>query len=236
MSNEATCRPVIFLMMRIDSTRVPRKMLQKVGRFTLAERNFRLAKEAGELADVPVVCAIWPGDRELVELAKEYAVPMFERSYASAHESDYSTVHGAFVDWMKACGYDYGVYPNACCPFLKPDTIAALVRFGRQSPTRACWLALPERALWVWDQAGATVIRDGTGNTQAGDRYFIRSHAAGAFPLNMMTSYESVMNCSDFLPIEDRQQLIDVDSEDDLKLAQILGNTELLHADSGCDS
>ena len=80
---DKTRRIALMVRMRLGSSRLPRKMLFKLGDETLASLCLKKTREAANALDIPCYAYICPEEVELYDIAKGI-MPIIDRDMASA--------------------------------------------------------------------------------------------------------------------------------------------------------
>ena len=108
----------VIVQSRLNSERVPRKMLKPFAGTTLFENVIDTIKKT-KLGKKNFYVSVF--EQELKDIASSKGVKIFNRSEKSA-ESEAIRI-GELFEWWNKLPFTYVIVVNGCCPFLKPETI-----------------------------------------------------------------------------------------------------------------
>ena len=122
MVNKSLKDICFIIQARLNSTRVPRKMIKPFLDTSLMELGILKVLDSKIIPKDNFYCSVY--EEELVELCNKYDVNVFHRSEKSANEEN--TVSGMY-EWHDKLLYKYVVLISACVPLLKTKTIDKFV-------------------------------------------------------------------------------------------------------------
>ncbi|MHA1469195.1 MAG: cytidylyltransferase domain-containing protein [Candidatus Asgardarchaeia archaeon] len=114
-----------FIQARLNSERVPNKMLRPFAETTLMDIAINKILSSELIPkDNFYLCV---GDKKLIELGEKYILNIFKRSHKSINE-EYNLK--SLFEWYEFAKdrYKYAVMINACCPFLTVNTVEEFVK------------------------------------------------------------------------------------------------------------
>lgn len=207
---------------RIDSKRVPRKLLQRVGGKTLLTRGLR---KLGQLADedehVTPFLLVPRTDREILAETSYYPrirVLLSDETPCGSSRTD-ATVRPHLQALQE---FDWVWNSNILCrPFLQLSTLRSIVRLCREQLTPFV-LTHQQRGL-VFDEESRTVIgAQQLADTRSNPLYQTLSHMGYGWPTEFLAeSDEQLAARSSPVPIElSPFERVDIDTPADLDFAQ----------------
>jgi hypothetical protein len=205
---------------RLGSTRLPRKLLERVGTSTLAERGMRYISE---LKGITPYIACPETDTELIELAESYKINVLPMNAPTSSADQWTNLIKPFIpELMK---YDHVWDANILChPFLRKKTGQFII--DRMSLSFPVCFTLRERNV-LYNQLGEQINSCGQlANTKTNGIYYRPSHVGYVFPKTYLTYSEAELS-RDVVSIEihlTKAEQIDIDTRDDLELAQAVGD------------
>jgi len=111
-----------IIQARVNSQRVPYKMVRKFGDTTLFDIGIQKLLSCSNVPNNNIILSIH--DEELKTIGKKYGVQIFNRSYQSANnDNDLKTIY----EWHNKIPYKYVIKLNPCSPFLEVKTIEKFV-------------------------------------------------------------------------------------------------------------
>ena len=211
-------RLALLVRMRLGSARLPEKMLRRVGEQTLAEAIITKCQEAARVVPVPVYCFLSPKDEELWKTANRLDCPVIQRSDQSASAPDAIGMCDAkMLEDLRQMGIERVLFPNACMPFLTPQTIAQFIVRARYADYQ--FITVHEHQGWVFDHRDNKIWGDVSSSKRAGLPYkTVCSTFFFAFTENLgkpemfQAKLVTVPKTIEFL--------IDIDTPEDLQIAQ----------------
>jgi N-acylneuraminate cytidylyltransferase len=173
----------IIVQARLDSQRVPRKMLRPFADTTLTEILFEKLKSSQVVSMDNVYFSAW--EQELKDVARKHRVHVFDRSEASANEdNDLQLIY----EWHDKLPHKYVVLISACNPLLKIETIDKFIRNYVKSDKQGAF-AVFEKKTYYWDSSGSPITdwkQASIMNTKVVEPIFEAAHCLYASPLNII--------------------------------------------------
>ena len=114
---------LFIITARVNSTRVPMKMVRPFSNSTLFEIAIKKVLASEIIKKDQFYVSLY--DQELIDIAKKYDVNVFHRSYESAYAEKSLQV---CFEWWNKLPFKYVIFFNACHPLLKTETIDDFVR------------------------------------------------------------------------------------------------------------
>ena len=115
---------VLFIITaRVNSTRVPRKMVRPFADTTLFELAIQKVLASTIIQKEQFYLSLY--DQELIDIAKKYGCNIYHRSYESAYAEKSLQV---CFEWWDKLPFKYVIFLNACHPLLKTETIDDFIR------------------------------------------------------------------------------------------------------------
>lgn len=226
MNDEGQTRIVLIHLMRSVSQRCPRKLLRNVGGKPLAlwamEAALRTVKAMPRIDYRP---ALWPGDQELVDLLKRLgplSVPWIKRTERSFYGETVQDIYDPyFLHQLES--YDFVILGNPCFPFVgdlwhKRLYVEALKMLpGSETPVMTAFAYRQT----VYDEAGKPIYGavPGGWNTKTQPKYFTPSHWATVYAKHLVGTPGQCSRPFGVLEVPHTAEFLDVDTEDDLALA-----------------
>jgi len=205
---------------RLASTRVPNKLLQKVGSHSLLERGLvylmRLQRACPNVT--PIVCCP-AGDTEIIEGCRRGEIEQVDDPTTSAQSwpeliaSHIEHLQSRF-DWV----WDANVF---CHPFLRVETGLLIVERIERS-AKPFTVTHDKRGV-VWDESGEIVIgHDELANTKTNPVYHQLAHIAYCWPVKYLDWWElHLAGAVQPAPMSLHWfELIDIDTPEDLEHAR----------------
>ena len=199
---------------RLESERVPRKMLEPFAGTTL----FDLALARLELVDASRKFVSCRGP-ELLAKAARYDLEVFERTEASALEEEDVAVMFEWADeYLKT---EWVVWFNPCLPLLKVETINNFITNFREAATDAM-LAAVETKNYFFEKDGSPVAAGSESlNTKTAPVLYRAAHAIYATRREDIRQGKLFGQPPVLWPMRDDEQLIDVDWPWQFKMAEV---------------
>lgn len=228
--SQSTKSIAIVQFAHLNSERVPNKMLQVIGGATLIERACEYMLKLSSLRENVTPYLIMPdSDAELVKAVKQYIdCPLadgIKLRLMTADQSNariWSEMIKPYIDEFRQ--YDWSWDANiACHPFLSIKTGLQIIDdLQCESPQIPKVYCIAERNP-LWDHKGFQFYNTGKlADTKQNDIYFKPSHIAHCYPPECLEYNEEQM-ANSLYPIvinPAREEQIDIDTPDDLALAQ----------------
>ena len=219
----------IIVQARLNSQRVPKKMIRPFAGTTLFDIVLDKIKEALPSKQDNIWASVY--EPELVEIAKSKSVNIFNRSEASANNDNSLQ---AIYEWHDKIpsNYKYVMLVSGCNPLLEPKTIRDFYnKFNMQEEENL--FAVMEKKQYYWNREGSLITPWPEGqtimNTKAVEPTYEAAHVLYASRLDLikqdrfMGDFESPGGIKLF-PIEELEAT-DIDYEWQFKTAEILYTT-----------
>jgi CMP-N-acetylneuraminic acid synthetase len=107
---------------RLNSTRVPRKMIKPFSDTTLIELGIQKVLDSKIIPEENFYVSVY--EKELKDIVKDNGVQLYERSYESVNSEKSIT---KVYEWHDKLPYKYVILISACTPLLKTETIDKFV-------------------------------------------------------------------------------------------------------------
>jgi len=208
-----------IIQSRLNSTRIPGKMLKPFAGSTLFEIAIEKLVESDYIPNDNVFVALY--DPELISIARNYPINVFIREEASVSESQQPSV----VSSWHTLPFEHFVSVNACLPLLSVDTIDSFTNYFLHSRHKSLF-AVHQTKNFYWDNDGEMITPyPGTMNTNLVENTYSAAHALYA------GSTDDIANdiyLGDFTPnypelfVIDERETIDIDFDWQFKQAEIL--------------
>ena len=153
MVNKSLKDICFIIQARLNSTRVPRKMIKPFLDTTLMDLGILKVLDSKNIPKDNFYCSVY--EEELVELCNKYDVNVFHRSEKSANEEN--TVSGMY-EWSDKLPYKYVVLINACAPLLKSETIDEFVAKYMHSDSDGLFGVIGKKQ-YYWNQNGDLITK-----------------------------------------------------------------------------
>lgn len=153
MVNKSLKDICFIIQARLNSTRVPRKMIKPFSDTTLMELGILKVLDSKNIPKDNFYCSVY--EEELVELCNKYDVNVFHRSEKSANEEN--TVSGMY-EWSDKLPYKYVVLINACAPLLKSETIDEFVARYMHSESDGLFGVIGKKQ-YYWNEDGDMITK-----------------------------------------------------------------------------
>jgi CMP-N-acetylneuraminic acid synthetase len=213
-------RILVVAKMRLNSTRLYRKLLCEIDGQSLADRAMAKLIKVWERSEAPNLChpGVLTCDKELVELAfEDHGVEIFPRSKGSiANPTTDSPWSLCREDVQQR--FDFILQFNPCMPFLKTETIMEALEYIQKTPF---WLSVFRKNGWIWDQ-NSNLIGDGHDepSTDANSPVYYRDACMFYAYTTESLSWERkdrFLRCAKtIMPYTDNYEFEDIDTEADL--------------------
>ncbi len=138
-------RICFIIQARVNSTRLPGKMILPFAESSLIEKAIEKVKKSNFPQDnfYLSVC-----DPELIDLAHKHEVNIY-------HRSPDSVQNGAGIqeicEWYKKLDYDYYIMISPCCPLVEVATINSFIKTFVESPSNGLFSVF-EKKHFLYDQ------------------------------------------------------------------------------------
>ncbi len=141
----------LLVQARMGSQRVPKKMLKPFAGTTLTHLLFDKLTNSSIIPKENIIFSAH--EQELVNIANNYDVKVFNRSLASAREDSNMQL---IYEWHNKIPYKYCVLVSACNPLLKIETIDKFFTEFLESSKEGAFAVFPKKT-YYWDQQGKPI-------------------------------------------------------------------------------
>ncbi len=210
-------RIAIFQGARLDSKRVPRKLLQPVGGLTLLERGLRLLRDVSVATGATPIIACPPEDSVIAETAQIWGIEVVPATNGEGWVAAFSGIAK-----LLAGRFDWIIDANFLCrPFLSADTVQRIVNHAMRSE-RPFVVTCQHRGL-LWDGGGRQIHGNGqVSDTKQNPVYQDLSHLGYGMPVAMLADEAAAAQAEPFPVVLRAVERIDVDTPDDLAFARMI--------------
>lgn len=207
---------------RLDSKRVPRKMLRDLDGTNLLDIALKKVEHSEQIPIEQFYLAAYEDD--ILDRARQKGMNVFKRSEQSSQEEGSLT---SLYEWWDQLDYDYVVLINPCLPFLGVRTIDSFVE-RYLTIEQSGLFAVVERKNYYWDAEGQLITPlDGEFmNTKVVPPTYEAAHCLYASSMKMIGEGQFM---GDFTPdkpalfvIEQEFEAMDVDYEWQFTMAEDL--------------
>ena len=221
----------IIVQARLNSQRVPKKMIRDFGGTTLFGLVLDKLKEALPSKAEHIWASVY--EPELVDIAKEKGVNIFNRSRVSANnDNSLQTIY----EWHNKLpsNYKYVMLVSGCNPLLKPKTIRDFYNtFNAQEEENL--FAVMEKKQYYWNKQGSLVTPWPEGqtimNTKAVEPTYEAAHVLYASRLDIIKEDKFMGDFQTPGGIQlfrmDELEAFDIDYEWQFEVGEKLFNMEL---------
>lgn len=209
---------------RLNSERVPKKMLKSFGGSNLFDIALKKLKYCSSIPDENIIASVY--EDELKNIAENNGVNIFERSEESANNDNSLQ---KIYEWHDQLPYKYVVKVNSCSPLLKPKTIDFFVETFLNQEEDNLFGVIGQKD-YFWDNKGKLITPWPEGqtimNTKAVTETYKAAHVLYASRLDLISKN---MFMGDFkkeggiklYPMEELE-CFDIDYEWQFKTAELL--------------
>tara|TARA_B100002019_G_C21177395_1_gene551855 strand:+ start:309 stop:1013 length:705 start_codon:yes stop_codon:yes gene_type:complete len=113
----------IIVQARLNSERVPKKMIRPFAGSTLVDIFCEKIKNSKTIKKENFYLSVY--EEELLNIANKHGIQVFHRSEKSANSE--GTPLGEMYEWWNKIPFKYAILINACAPMLKIETIDEFV-------------------------------------------------------------------------------------------------------------
>ena len=155
----------VIVQARLSSQRCKRKMVRDFAGTTLM--NIILDKlEKSSIPNKNIVLSVY--EEELLQICQEYPFNIYKRSERSAFSE--GTPLTEMYEWWDKIDFDSAVLINACCPFLKTETIERFYNSYSNSLSNGMFGVI-EKKNYYWDKDDnfLTPLKEDVMNTKTAD-------------------------------------------------------------------
>ncbi len=138
----------VVIQARLNSERVPNKMIKPFGDTSLFEITCKKLLESDVIPNENIYVSVY--EQELVDVAKKCDINIFKRSKESALFDGDGSV-SIMYDWWDKLPFKYVVLVSACLPFLQLETIEDFYK-EYLSVDKNGMLAVMKKKTYYWDE------------------------------------------------------------------------------------
>tara|TARA_Y100001937_G_C7126960_1_gene335377 strand:- start:1912 stop:2595 length:684 start_codon:yes stop_codon:yes gene_type:complete len=177
---------VFIIQARMNSQRVPRKMLKSFSDSNLFEIGIKKILGCKNIPRENVYASVY--EEELIQISNTYNLNIFKRSRESANNDD--SVQKIY-EWHNKLPFKYVIKINLCSPLLKKETIESFVNtFVNQEAENL--FGVIEQKDYFWDSKGKLITpwpKDQTiMNTKAVDVTYKAAHVLYASRMDIISN------------------------------------------------
>ena len=208
----------IFVPARLQSERLPNKMIKPLGDTCLFEIACRKLEEINQY--YPAYVLIY--EQELIDIASKYNVHIIKRSRESAILDD--PILTTMGD-IKEAKEDYLMFLNPCLPFLSTDAILRSLSAFQMCSGKTATSVIPFHN-WVFDRAGNDLlpIDYSSLNTKAIYGLCTAAHCFHIFNKNDFLKTGKMLEKGHDVIEVPSDMVIDVDTPEDFEYVEYLWN------------
>jgi len=142
-----------IIQTRLGSKRTPKKSIRPFSNTTLFNIAIEKILKSNLIPNKNIYVSVY--EQELIDIANEYDVNIYKRSYESANE------HGShspkiIYEWYDKLPYKYCILLNICNPFLTIETIDKFVKHYIDTESEGLFSVI-EKKQYYWDEDGNSV-------------------------------------------------------------------------------
>ena len=176
---------VVILQARMNSQRVPRKMLKPFSNTTLFEIAIQKLLKSTIIPKDNIYVSVF--EDELKEVANKYGLNIFHRSEESANNDNSLQ---KIYEWHDKLPFKYVVKVNGCSPLLKTETIDGFVSKFLEQSSENLFGVIPQKD-YFWNKDGKLVTPWPDGqtimNTKAVEVTYKAAHVLYASPMELIS-------------------------------------------------
>lgn len=216
----------IIINARLNSERIPNKMLKPFAGTTLIDILFKKLKTSKIIPLNNIYLSAY--EPELKEIAYKHSINIFHRSKASANSEGQHLTE--LLEWHDKLPFKYVIAISACNPLLKIETIDNFIKSFIESKKEGGFAVFPKKT-YYWDQNKIN-LTDWKGlsimNTKFVDPVYEAAHCLYASRMDIIKN-EMWMTTSGPDGIElfvmDELEAFDIDYEWQFQTAEVLYKT-----------
>lgn len=215
-------RVAIVQFARLDSQRVPQKLLEQVGGARLIDRGLSYLRKLGDRTQAVPFVAVHPRDLPLTAAAERYGIRVLTLDDRADRARLWPELIEPFIEFLYD-GFDVVWDANLCCrPFLRQCTGEFIVR--QCQATKRPFVGVTRQRGVVWsERSPSPVIGAGElADTRQNPHYFELGHLAYCWPTWALSLPEAQL-AEIVQPLEiplDWAERIDIDTPEDLAHAR----------------
>ncbi len=142
-----------IIQTRLGSKRASKKAIRPFVNTTLFNIAIEKVLESNIIPNKNVYISVY--EQELIDIANEYDVNIYKRSYESANE------HGSFspkllYEWYNKLPYKYCILLNICHPLLTIETIDNFIKHYLNTDSDGLFSVI-EKKQYYWDKNGKSL-------------------------------------------------------------------------------
>ena len=153
MVNKSLKDICFIISARLNSTRVPRKMIKPFSDTTLIELGIQKVLDSKIIPEENFYVSVY--EEELKDIAKDNGVQIYERSYESANSEKSLT---KVYEWHDKLPYKYVILISACTPLLKTETIDKFVEKYMNSDSDGLFGVIGKKQ-YYWNEDGDMITK-----------------------------------------------------------------------------
>lgn len=213
-------------IVRLQSSRVPRKMIQEIGGKPLCEWALGRLQQAAKDCQVDCGAVICPDEVELMEIATRLEITVLPRTITSAVSNEFETIYEQ--KWVRPLcdSYDWILVINSSLPFVPISSYQRFIELAKTA-MRPFISAFRYRG-YVWDENGKALLEINKPlDTKTSPVYMVPSHCFYGFSSDLFGTPEAYFSLQPVEVPKDICHCTDIDTMDDLRMARAIH-------DSGC--
>ena len=176
----------VVIQARLNSERVPNKMIKPFGDTSLFEIGCKKLLESNVIPNENIYVSVY--EQELVDIAKKCDINIFKRSKESALFDGDGSV-SMMYDWWDKLPFKYVVLVSACLPFLKLETIENFYK-EYLSVDKNGMLAVMKKKTYYWDEKKELITKkfekSGNMNTKVVETTYEAAHCLYAGKMELI--------------------------------------------------
>tara|TARA_B100000131_G_scaffold114727_1_gene111680 strand:- start:616 stop:1308 length:693 start_codon:yes stop_codon:yes gene_type:complete len=137
----------VIVQARLNSERVPRKMIKPFAGSTLMDIFCEKIKKSNVIKKENFFLSVY--EKELLDIANKHNLQVFHRSEKSANSE--GTPLGEMYEWWDKIPFKYAVLINACAPMLSPETIDNFIKEYQSSDSNGMFGVI-EKKNYFWNR------------------------------------------------------------------------------------
>ena len=205
---------------RLGSTRIPNKLLEKIGDKTLLEIGLRKMRDLQSLTGATSLLCVHESETVLIEAANKYGVEVFLREKISVTQENYNL---CFAGWKGRLRdrFDWMLDVNLLCrPFLSISTIEKMVQ--ETNSKKDPFVTVVEKRGIIWNLIGRCIIgQNQTANTRENPKYFELAHVGYGMPIDYIGDEAALTRDQRTLILNlEEEEKIDIDTPEQLEFAR----------------
>lgn len=123
-------KTIIITQARVNSTRLPGKILKEIGGKTLLEIHLERIKKCKKASDIIVATTVEKGDNIIYEKAVEWGFMVSRGSESDVLDRFYQAVKDKNADWI--------VRVTSDCPLIDPELVDKVIVFAQENQVDYC--------------------------------------------------------------------------------------------------